>query len=126
MNLVLAGTQGFTKSGAGELLLDDANTFTSSVAINAGTLAFGNATALGSTSNTVTVNTGATLDLGRPGDRGKLIDDLRNWRGRQRCPDQQWRDRGKLFRNDQRQRPVSIGGSGDTHSAEASTALPIC
>ena len=64
MNLVLAGTQGFTKSGAGELLLDDANTFTSSVAINAGTLALGNATALGSTSNTVTVNTGATLDLG--------------------------------------------------------------
>ena len=63
MNLVLAGTQGFTKSGR-RLLLDDANTFTSSVAINAGTLALGNATALGSTSNTVTVNTGATLDLG--------------------------------------------------------------
>ena len=43
MNLVLAGTQGFTKSGAGELLLNDADTFTGGVAINAGTLALGNA-----------------------------------------------------------------------------------
>lgn len=31
MNLVLAGTQGFTKSGAGELLLNDGNTFTGSL-----------------------------------------------------------------------------------------------
>ena len=64
MNLVLAGTQGFAKSGAGELLLNDADTFTGSVAINAGTLALGNSGALGSTSNAVSVTAGATLDLG--------------------------------------------------------------
>ena len=64
MNLVLAGTQGFTKGGAGELLLNDADTFTGSVAINAGTLALGNASALGGTANAITVGSGATLDLG--------------------------------------------------------------
>ena len=64
MNLVLGGTQGFTKSGAGELLLNDADTFTGSVAINAGTLALGNASALGGTTNAITVGAGATLDLG--------------------------------------------------------------
>ncbi|HEV2972555.1 MAG TPA: autotransporter-associated beta strand repeat-containing protein [Pirellulales bacterium] len=64
VNLVLAGTQGLTKIGAGDLLLDDGNTFTGAVAINAGTLALGNSGALGGTSNAVSVNIGGTLDLG--------------------------------------------------------------
>jgi|GEM_PF-2259742 len=64
INLVLAGTQGFAKSGAGQLLLNDADTFSGSVAINAGTLALGSSGALGSTSTAVSVIAGSTLDLG--------------------------------------------------------------
>ncbi|HEV2971100.1 MAG TPA: autotransporter-associated beta strand repeat-containing protein [Pirellulales bacterium] len=67
ISAVLAGTQGFTKSGAGTLLLNVGtfnNTFTGGVTVSAGTLALGNAGELGSTSNAVSVIAGATLDLG--------------------------------------------------------------
>ncbi len=64
ISAVLAGTQGFSKSGTGVLVFSGANTFTGSVSDNAGTLALGNSSALGSTSNSVSVSGGATLDLG--------------------------------------------------------------
>ena len=67
ISAILTGTQGFTKSGAGTLLLDVGtfnNTFTGGVTVSAGTLALGNAGELGSTSNAVSVIAGATLDLG--------------------------------------------------------------
>ena len=64
INAVVAGLQGLTKSGAGELLLSGNDTFTGNVGINVGTLALGNSGALGSTANAVGVSAGATLDLG--------------------------------------------------------------
>ncbi len=60
----LGGTQGLTKSGVGALILGDGNTLTGSIAISAGTLALGNANALSTPSNAVSVTAGATLDLG--------------------------------------------------------------
>ena len=63
LNNAIGGNFGLTKVGAGTLLLAGNNTFTGSVAINAGTLALGNSGALGSTANNVSVSNGATLDL---------------------------------------------------------------
>jgi fibronectin-binding autotransporter adhesin len=64
ISAALAGTQGLTKSGAGTLLLGSNDTFTGLITVSAGALALGNAGALGTTANTVTVASGATLDLG--------------------------------------------------------------
>ncbi len=63
LNNAIGGNFGLTKVGAGTLLLAGNNTFTGSVAINAGTLALGNSGALGSTANNVSVSNDATLDL---------------------------------------------------------------
>ena len=63
LNNAIGGNFGLTKVGAGTLLLAGSNTFSGSVAINAGTLALGNSGALGSTANNVSVSNGATLDL---------------------------------------------------------------
>ena len=87
VNLVLAGTQGFTKSGAGVLLLNDADTFTGSLAVNAGTLALGNAGALGSTDQRRQRFQRRHARSRRPDDRRKHLGHLRNRRGGQRRPD---------------------------------------
>jgi fibronectin-binding autotransporter adhesin len=57
----LAGSTAVTKTGAGTATLAVANTYAGATAVNGGTLAIGNAAALGT--STVTVATGATLDL---------------------------------------------------------------
>ena len=116
MNLVLAGTQGFSKSGAGELLLDDGNTFTGSVAINAGTLALGNSGALGGTANNVSVSNGATLEPRRSNDRGERFDHLRKRSGRQRRLDQQQLEPREFRRDNYRQRTVHRRRHGRHHT----------
>jgi MYXO-CTERM domain-containing protein len=57
----LAGSTTVTKTGAGTATLAVANTYTGATAVQAGTLALGDAAALGT--STVTVAIGATLDL---------------------------------------------------------------
>ncbi|MGC4016596.1 MAG: Calx-beta domain-containing protein [Luteolibacter sp.] len=59
---VLAGTRGFTKTGAGLLLLNGANTYTGVTTVSGGTLKVGNAAALGSNANGTTIASGAVLD----------------------------------------------------------------
>ena len=55
---------GFVKTGSGSLLLSGANTFAGPVSVAAGILQMGSATALGSSSGSLTtVASGATLDL---------------------------------------------------------------
>ena len=62
LNGSLAGAFALTKDGSGTLTLNGASNEATSIAVNAGTLAIGNATALGSA--TITVASGATLNLG--------------------------------------------------------------
>jgi fibronectin-binding autotransporter adhesin len=60
----VTGGQTLTKNGAGVLTLSsNANTYTSSTAINAGTLKINDVTGLGATSAATTVASGATLEL---------------------------------------------------------------
>lgn len=54
---------GLTKSGAGVLQLNAANSYSGQTAVSAGTLKIGNAAALGSSPLGVLVNSGGTLDL---------------------------------------------------------------
>ena len=62
LNNAIGGNFGLGKTGSGTLLLAGNNTFSGGSVVGAGTLALGNAGALGS--NAVSVNDGATLDLG--------------------------------------------------------------
>ena len=59
--VISGGPGGLSKSGAGSLTLSAANTFVPSFALNAGTLAVGVATALGTATNTFTY-AGGTID----------------------------------------------------------------
>lgn len=60
-----------THSGTGSLLLNGANTFTGDIVVDGGgTLTVGNNTFLGATSNTITIGSGATLDLNGVGNGG--------------------------------------------------------
>ena len=59
---ILAGAQGFTKDGAGTLLLSGANTYSGTTTVSGGTLMLGNAAALGSSTHGSTIN-GGTLNL---------------------------------------------------------------
>jgi fibronectin-binding autotransporter adhesin len=59
----LSGAGGFAKAGAGNLTLSGINTFTGAMGLGSGTLAVGNASALGSGTNSLTVD-GGTLNLG--------------------------------------------------------------
>jgi autotransporter-associated beta strand protein len=59
----LSGAGGFAKTGDGTLTLSGANSFTGAMAVTAGTLAVGSATALGSGTNALTVD-GGTVNLG--------------------------------------------------------------
>jgi fibronectin-binding autotransporter adhesin len=58
-----AGAASLVKSGVGTLILSGTNSYSGSTTIGAGTLRLGNASALGSSATTVTVNSGAALDL---------------------------------------------------------------
>ncbi len=60
----IGGTGALLATGSGTLTLSGNNTFTGGVTIQSGTLRVGSATALGNTSNSVSVSGGATLDLG--------------------------------------------------------------
>lgn len=64
------GARSITKSGTGALLLSAANTYTGNVNINAGTLRISNNTALGTGTKSVTVASGATLDIAGALDLG--------------------------------------------------------
>jgi len=57
----IAGTTGLTKSGAGALTLPTANTYSGGTTLNAGTLNFNNAAAIGATASTLTISGVSTL-----------------------------------------------------------------
>lgn len=61
---VAANNLALVKTGAGTLTLNGANTYTGGTTVNAGMLTMGSASALGSTSGQLTVNTSGTLDMG--------------------------------------------------------------
>ena len=63
---VISGTSGFTKTGLGRLTLSGANTFAGAVMVAEGTLRVDHDSALGATSGTTIVNSGATLDVSAP------------------------------------------------------------
>ncbi len=58
-----AGSRGLVKLGANSLTLSGDNSFTGNTTISAGTIKVGSVNALGANSSSVTVNTGAVLDL---------------------------------------------------------------
>lgn len=59
----IAGTTSLTKSGTGTLDVGSANSYSGTTTINGGVLRLGGASALGSTSGSTTVASGAVLDL---------------------------------------------------------------
>src|SRR5690606_23786192 len=58
----LSGSTGLTKYGTNNLTISTANTFSGDVTINAGTIALGNANALGSGSDAIEIKNGGALD----------------------------------------------------------------
>jgi fibronectin-binding autotransporter adhesin len=60
---VLGGAVGFSKAGSGTLTLSGANTYTGATTVSAGVLNIRSNTALGTTANGTTVNSGAALQL---------------------------------------------------------------
>ena len=62
ISTALAGTQGFTKAGAGTLTLNGANKFTGAINVNAGTLVAGSVGALGAAGNSL-VWSNATVQM---------------------------------------------------------------
>ena len=59
----IGGAGALTKDGSGTLTLSGANTYSGDTAVNAGTLQLGSATALGTTTGSTTIASGAVLDL---------------------------------------------------------------
>src|SRR5690606_35339202 len=59
-----SGTGGLRKEGAGTLILSGTNSYAALTTVNAGTLVAGSAQAFGPGTASMTVNSGATLDLG--------------------------------------------------------------
>jgi autotransporter-associated beta strand protein len=59
----LSGAASLTKTGAGSLVISNANDFTGSVIVNGGTLKVGSTTALGATNGGTIIADGATLEL---------------------------------------------------------------
>ena len=71
LNLELAGTDGLTKAGTGNLFLSGANTYSGSTTLTAGTLTLNSATAIGSgplsiSGGTLDTTTGAVLSTNNP------------------------------------------------------------
>jgi autotransporter-associated beta strand protein len=64
IGVVLAGTAGVTKSGAGTATLSGTNSYSGGTTVTSGTLTASHANALGDAAGAVTVNTGATLYTG--------------------------------------------------------------
>jgi autotransporter-associated beta strand protein/uncharacterized repeat protein (TIGR03803 family) len=62
----ISGAFGLTKTGLGRLTLSGANSFTGAVTVAQGTLRVNHDSALGVTNGIMTVNSGATLDVGAP------------------------------------------------------------
>jgi autotransporter-associated beta strand protein len=60
---VISGTGVFLKLGTGTFTMSGTNSYSGGTVINAGTLTVDNTSALGSTSGSLTVNTGGTLNL---------------------------------------------------------------
>lgn len=60
---VISGTAALTKIGSGTLILSGTNKYTGSTSVNAGTLSLANASALGVTTNAVTVNGSSVLNI---------------------------------------------------------------
>lgn len=69
ISLVLAGSQGLDKTGAGVLVLSGANTYSGDTTISAGTLRFGTATSIpsGTGKGNVVVGASGTLDISSVG-----------------------------------------------------------
>lgn len=59
----ISGTTGITKGGTGVMTLAGVNTYTGGVAVNEGTLRLANSQALGANGQSISVASGATLDL---------------------------------------------------------------
>ncbi len=66
----LTGAGGLTKSGLGNLLLTGSNTFSGSIAVNAGTLQIGASGTTGSIASDVTIASGAVLRFARSNSLG--------------------------------------------------------
>ena len=62
-NVISGSTFGITKSGAGQLHVSGANTYTGTTTVSAGILKMGNNAALGTSAGSTTVNSGGTLEL---------------------------------------------------------------
>jgi len=60
---ILSGNMTLVKNGTNNVTISTANAYTGSTTINAGTVLLGNATALGASTATVTVQNGGSLDL---------------------------------------------------------------
>lgn len=63
VNAILSGSSALTKSGAGTVVLSQANTYISTTTVSAGVLNIQNATALGTAAGGTTVASGAALEL---------------------------------------------------------------
>ena len=59
----VVGTGGLTKDGDGTLILSGTNSYTGGTRVSAGTLRAGSTSAFGATTNLMTIDPGATLDL---------------------------------------------------------------
>lgn len=59
----IGGAASIVQNGAGILTINNSNSYTGGLTINAGTLKTGNSLALGSTTGQTVINTGATLDV---------------------------------------------------------------
>lgn len=70
---IISGTGGFVKDGAGTLTMSAANGYSGRTTVAGGALRVANSNSLGVTTNTVTVASGATLDLNGVNNAGRIV-----------------------------------------------------